>query len=141
MKTWFKRLVNIPLFFALFAALFGLVQAPLTASAMHVSMDAELEVSSTPHGLMGGHDSHQASSSDCEGSSCEQRSNCLEHCLDQADSQDAQVAMKQSSGNYVPTVLTRRIVYPDKGEPDRYNRSDGYYPSKRSVVLTTQKRE
>lgn len=129
---------------AVVATLVGLVQAPLTASAMHVSMidDFDMEMVASDALMTHAFMSMEAhGESDCTSTDCSPEAVCLQHCLEQAVSHDSEAALAPHASAHVPAVTPQRITYPKEDEGPAHADQTFSYTNTRDVLLTTHKRE
>lgn len=141
-----KQFRGILMGVALIATLFGLVQAPLSASAMHVGMVRSFtstEEASVSHMLMtpAFMSIEEHVEAGCSDVSCSAEAACLRHCLERATSRDAEVVLLPQTQVQSSAIQPQRVTYPTEGDdPDPV---DQYVsrPDARSVLLTTHKRE
>ena len=141
-----KQFRGILMGVALIATLFGLVQAPLSASAMHMGMAhsfTSMEEAPVSHMLMtpAFMSIEEHVEAGCSDISCSAEAACLKHCLEQATSRDTEAVLSSQTQVQSPVILIQRVTYPAEGDdPDPVDQ----YVSRidaRSVLLTTHKRE
>lgn len=146
MTAGMKQFRGILMGVALIATLFGLVQAPLSASAMHAGMvdnfPAKEEVSGSHMVMTPAFMSMEEHvEAECSNVRCSAEEACLKHCLERATSRDTDAVLASQTRVQSPAILPQRVTYPTEGDdPDPVDQ----YVSRsaaRSVLLTTHKRE
>lgn len=139
-----KNLRIVPIAVALFATLFGLVQTPLMASAMHASMVEDFEVEMFMEEApmtMAFMSTERHVDQSCDGDDCSRQTACMRHCLEQATSRDTTATLTTQGVVEVPAILTPRLTYPEEDpEPLHFDQLFSHVDA-RAILLSIHKRE
>ena len=139
-----KNLHIVPIAVAFFATLFGLVQTPLMASAMHASMVEDFGVEmlvEEAQMTMAFMSMEQHVDDACDGNDCSQQTACMRHCIQQAASRDVTATLTTQSVVEVPTILPPRITYPEEDPAPLHFDQFFSHVDARAILLSTHKRE